>query len=64
MLLLAVAMILFATATFFIGLSAFMFRELANAPEAYQDETGFNLVWCNNDTQIRDVSCVWIPAAA
>ncbi len=32
---------------------------LLNAPEAFEDETGFNLTWKNNRPDIQDVSCVW-----
>lgn len=37
------------------------------APEGYEDETGFHVVWKNNDPDRADVACVWdagVPAAA
>lgn len=30
-----------------------------NAPEAYEDESGFNIVWTNNDPERANVACVW-----
>ncbi len=35
-----------------------------NAPEAWQDETGFHIVWRNNDPDAADVACVWDGATA
>lgn len=35
---------------------------LRNAPEAYEDESGFHYletIWCNNTPDARDVACVW-----
>ena len=33
--------------------------EIRNAPEAYEDETGFHIVWQNNHPETADVACVW-----
>lgn len=30
-----------------------------NAPEGWEDETGFNVAWSNNSSEIADVACVW-----
>ena len=30
-----------------------------HAPEGYEDEGGFHLVWANNDPDIENVACVW-----
>lgn len=50
---------------------AVMAIALRNAPEAYEDETGFHFldtIWRNNSPEARDVACVWtegfFPAAA
>jgi hypothetical protein len=35
---------------------------LRNAPEAYEDETGFHFldtIWRNNSPESRDIACVW-----
>ena len=36
---------------------------LRNAPEAYEDEDGFQCfettIWCNNSPGTRDVACIW-----
>ena len=36
-----------------------MFVAAGNAPEGYEDETGFHRVWRNNDPERADVACVW-----
>ena len=36
-----------------------VFFELRNAPEGYEDETGFNVMWQNNNPDATDVACVW-----
>ena len=50
-------------AAYFVGMNVFMLIELRNAPEGYQDETGFHIAWQNNSEHAQDVSCVWIPGA-
>lgn len=35
-----------------------------NAPEGYEDETGFHIVWCNNHPEVADVACVWTLSPA
>jgi hypothetical protein len=32
---------------------------IRHAPEGYENESGFNLVWQNNDPNVPDVACVW-----
>jgi hypothetical protein len=44
---------LFAVAT------ALLLYEMHNAPEGYEDETGFHFVWRNNTPEAADVVCVW-----
>jgi hypothetical protein len=36
---------------------------MLNAPEGYEDETGFHLVWSNNTPETPDIACVWICGA-
>jgi hypothetical protein len=36
---------------------------LRDAPEGYEDETGFHLVWRNNAPEMRDVVCIWAQHA-
>ena len=36
-----------------------MAAEIRNAPEAYEDEKGFHIVWQNNHPETADVACVW-----
>jgi hypothetical protein len=45
-----------------LGGTAFVLNELDNAPEGYQTEEGFNIVWKNNSPDKEDISCVWTPA--
>jgi len=35
-------------------------RELFNAPEAYENENGFQAIWVNVSPTVRNVSCVWL----
>jgi hypothetical protein len=37
----------------------FMVVELRDAPEGYQDESGFHFVWRNNRPEVPDISCIW-----
>ena len=32
---------------------------LATAPEGFQDETGFNLLWRNDRADVPNVTCIW-----
>ncbi len=41
-----------------------MLFEIGNAPEGYQDTSGFNVVWRNNSPKIRDVSAVWVNVSS
>ena len=42
-----------------------MAAEIRNAPEAYEDEEGFHILWQNNHPETADVACVWdAPAGA
>lgn len=36
-----------------------LFFGVRNAPEGFEDENGFNIVWRNNDPDRADVACVW-----
>ncbi len=40
-----------------------MLLEMRNAPEGYEDESGFHIWWHNNRPDIVDVSCIWTNAA-
>jgi hypothetical protein len=53
-------MILLASlgALYFVGGIVLTFGML-NAPEGYEDEGGFQIVWRNNDPEAADVACVW-----
>lgn len=33
---------------------------MLNAPEGYEDETGFHFVWANNSPEVADIACVWV----
>ncbi|MGB8169495.1 MAG: hypothetical protein WCF18_18490 [Chthoniobacteraceae bacterium] len=35
-----------------------------NAPEGYEDETGFHVLWRNNSPEVADVACIWTMATA
>jgi hypothetical protein len=41
----------------------FILVELRNAPEGFQTEDGFNIVWRNYSPDVEDVSCVWTPVS-
>jgi hypothetical protein len=32
---------------------------LHNAPEGFEDENGFNVVWRNNTDDAKNVMCIW-----
>ena len=51
--------ILLLAAIFLVLGAAFLLVELRNAPEGFQSDEGFNIVWKNNLPEIEDVSCVW-----
>jgi hypothetical protein len=34
------------------------------APESYEDETGFNIVWSNDRPEAANIACVWSFAEA
>jgi hypothetical protein len=36
-----------------------LIAELRTAPEAFEDENGFQMIWRNNRPEIADVACVW-----
>jgi hypothetical protein len=33
---------------------------MRSAPEGFEDEGGFPVVWCNNDPEVANVACVWV----
>jgi len=39
--------------------SIIMIVSMLAAPEGHEDETGFHLVWANNNPSFKDVACVW-----
>ena len=41
-----------------------MFLGMRFAPEGYEDEAGFQVVWQNNGPEIGNVACVWAFSAA
>jgi hypothetical protein len=43
----------------FVGGIAFLLAELRTAPEAFEDEDGFQMIWRNNRPEIEDVACIW-----
>ena len=45
-------------ATFAAG-AVVLFVGIHSAPEGYEDETGFHVVWRNNHPEAADVACVW-----
>jgi hypothetical protein len=53
---------LFAT-TMLCGTAAMVFA-MFNAPEGYEDESGFHIVWANNSPEIPDIACVWVAGMA
>jgi hypothetical protein len=52
-------MMLSILATLMIGLWFFIAHHLRQAPEAYEDEAGFNLVWSNDDPERANIACIW-----
>ena len=40
-----------------------LFFGVRNAPEGFEDESGFYVVWRNNDPERANISCVWSLAA-
>lgn len=37
-----------------------MLVEIRDAPEGYEDESGFHLAWRNNNSEVPNISCIWI----
>jgi hypothetical protein len=35
---------------------------LVDAPEGFEDQAGFQVVWRNNRPDAKDVVCIWGPA--
>ena len=48
------------SAAILAGMNVFILLQWRDAPEGYQDETGFHIAWRNNSDQAQDISCVWI----
>jgi hypothetical protein len=54
----SITFLLIATPILLAG-TAFVLAELENAPEGFQTDEGFNLVWKNNSPERENVSLVW-----
>jgi len=50
---LAILAALYLTGAVVIAIGVF------TAPEGYQDESGFHIVWQNNSPEVADVACIW-----
>lgn len=50
-------------AVWLVGLNLMGFG-LVRAPEGYEDEDGFHLLWKNNRPDARDVACIWTHAGS
>ena len=55
-------LLLITAAFFLLGLIPVV-NGIRQAPEGFEDSSGFNVVWRNNSPEIRDVSCVWVSAS-
>jgi hypothetical protein len=55
------------TLSFLLGIGLcgvlFMLLELRDAPEGFQDESGFHFVWQNNRPEVPNISCIWTARA-
>jgi hypothetical protein len=41
-----------------------MITGMKNAPEGFEDEVGFQLVWQNDNPESENVACIWAFSAA
>ena len=48
----------FLAALLFSGVVV-MVAGLHNAPEGYETNEGFHLVWCNRSPEVKNIVCIW-----
>jgi hypothetical protein len=46
-------------AAFLLGSFGILYTCARNAPEGYEDESGFHFAWRNNRPDVPDVVCIW-----
>ncbi len=50
---------LFAVVAASITGAVILVHGLMTAPEGCETENGFEMVWCNNRPDLKDVVCIW-----
>lgn len=51
--------VLLAISTALLAGSVLIYSEVKNAPIAEETPDGLRIVWCNDRSDARDVSCIW-----